>query len=254
MKGFIKQLLREGLEEYPPIKLLKKGTIKVGLTKEYVDDDGVPYVKPKISISQTLIDRDSLDYDNYRYYYKIIFTDTEGKEKHDLNFLPDNGIPNMKFSGSRKLSEISVNIIIKNKKDNDQSYMYNINTYKIDSHDENGYLTLPDNVGRVYKNGAVKTTDDANFMRGNEKVYRRGGKGLNSSENEDLYKNWEDKMVKIGKYKGNKYGEVLAKDKNYFDWFLQNTPYYESSPESKYDIQTSFNINLYNKLKSKGIL
>lgn len=252
MKGFIKKLLREGLEETPQIKILKKGKIKVGLTKDYVGDE--IHVKPKISISETLIDSSTLNFKEYHYIFKIIFTNTDGKKASDTNLLLPKGIPSQKYSGHRKLSEISVDILIYSKKDNKLLDTINVNTYKLENHDENGYLTLPDNVGRVYANGVVKTDDDAAIWLGSKKVYRKGGEGLNSKDNEELYKNWEDKIAVVGKYRGDKYGDIITKDKNYFNWFLQNVTYYEPSPNTKYDIGTTFNANLYDKLKSDGIL
>lgn len=257
MKGFIKKLLRESLEDLPQIKILKKGTIKVGLTKDYVGDE--IHVTPSVKISDAKIDTDSLNEDKYYYRSLITVADTNGNISKSMDLIYNQGRVNGYFSYGKKvnklkLSSISRDILIYSKETNKVVNTINIDTYKLENHNDNGYITLPDDVGRVYANGVVKKDDDAAIWLGSKKVYRKGGKGLNSKDNEELYKNWEDKIAMVGKYKGDKYGDIITKDKNYFNWFLQNVAYYEPSPNTKYDIRTTFNSNLYDKLKSDGIL
>lgn len=264
LRSIVKRIIKEesnSLKDHPQIKILKKGDIKVGFTKEPVYDD-VYQVLPDVKISVAQIDPNSLNYDKYYYRSEIIVTDTDEKKYKSMNIISNSGMVSGDFYygdkrgriNKSKLRDISRNILIFSKETHEIVDTINLNTYKVENHDENGNITLPDNVARVYKNKAVKTYDDASVSLGGKLVFRQGGKGLNKKDNEELYKNWEDKIAQVGKYKWDKYGDMITKDKRYFEWFLQNTTYYEPSPETKYDIPTAFNINLYHFLKDKGLL
>lgn len=256
--------LRKQLNESSEIVFIKRGKIKVAYTTESTLDR--KYVKPSITIENALIEPKSFDFDTYTYKSRVHLIDTDGKQANYLDYIYPGYTPKIKgmysifvrFSYNKiksyKLKEISIDILVFDKTDETTPIeVININKHIFENHDENGYLTLDDNVLRVYKNGVVKTKDDASFSKGGKQVFRQGGKDLNKVT-DDYFNNWEDKYVQVGKYKGDKYGELIAKDRSYFNWLLQNTIYYKSSPETIHDIPTTFNYSLYKFLKDSGRL
>lgn len=260
--------LRKQLNESSEIVFIKRGKIKVAYTTESTLDR--KYVKPSITIENALIEPKSFDFDTYTYKSRVHLIDTDGNQANYLDYIHPLYTPKIKgmysifvrFNYNKiksyKLKEISIDILVFDKTDETTPIeVININKHIFENHDENGYLTLDDNVQRVYKNGVVKTKDDASFTKrgrgGNKQVFRQGGKDLNKVT-DDYFNNWEDKRVQVGKYKGDKYGELLAKDRSYFNWFLQNTIYYKPSPETIHDIPTTFNHSLYKFLTDSGRL
>jgi hypothetical protein len=244
-----------------PIVFIKRGKIKVGMDKVMGERE---YVKPNISIENSIIDSKSIDSKNFTYRWRVTFIDTDNNELKYSDYIRmvgnGNYVANISYNSKQKssfnklkLRDISVDIITFNKGDEKNPVdVTNINTYQFNNHDDSGYIKLDDNVSRVYKNNVSKTDDDASYNRGDKKVFRRGGKDLNKID-DNYFNDWEKKFIQVGKYKGKSYGEIMNTDKQYFGWYLQNVTYYEMSSETKYDIPTKFNYNLYEYLKSKGL-
>ena len=263
---FLKEIINEELkalnleEQQNDIIFAKRGKIKVGFTTSSTIDR--TYVTPSITIENSLIDPTSIDSNKFTYKNRVSISDTDGRVSRFYEYIRltaggkylCNVSFNFKKVSINKLKDISTDVLVFNKEDEKNPIdVINISKYIFENHDENGYIILDNDVTRIYKSGAIKTKDDASFSKGGKQIFRQGGKDLNKVTDE-YFNKWEDRFVQVGKYKGSKYGELIKKDKRYFDWFLQNTVYYEPSPETKYDIPTKFNNQLYEFLKNNGLL